>query len=262
MAPSISWSERGELPLSDKSLDALLRNEIPAIRIKNFAAAEECRQMADAMRSGRKKEYGVDRPIGYIGIAQYEFRWGHTKQDYFDAVPQAYADQRIVLERSFDAMARFINTVSASWNGQVKIAEEEARPYFAGILRFASSGIGLHADFAPYNMPGYAVANTTAQLAWNLFVEAPAHGGVTTVYNAPWSPEIDRGNPPQSYGFTRDAVAGAETFEYRPVVGDVVIFNSRNPHEVSAGDAESKDGRLQIGSFIGLMPDRSLVLFA
>lgn len=262
MRRSSTWSERREFPLTEKNLSALMRNEIPAIRIKNFATPEECRQMADAMRSGRKKEYGVDRPIGYIGIAQYEFRWGRTKKDYFDAVAQAYADQRFVLDRSFDAMARFIRVVGSSWNARVGIAEEDARPYFAGIIRFASSGIGLHADFAPYNMPGYAVANVTAQLAWNLFVEAPADGGITTVYNAPWSPVIEGEAPPQSYGFSSEAVAGAEAFAYRPVVGDVVIFNSRNPHEVSAGAANLIEGRLQIGSFIGLMPDRTLVLFA
>ena len=45
-------------------------------------------------------------------------------------------------------------------------------------------------------------------------------------------------------------------------VGDVVIFNSRNPHEVSPGGAAETQGRLQIGSFVGRRRDDALVLFA
>ena len=72
-----AWREKGEHGLSRDSLTALLANEIPAIRIEGFANAKECADFAAAMRLGNQRTYGVDRPIGYIGMAQYEFRWGH-----------------------------------------------------------------------------------------------------------------------------------------------------------------------------------------
>ena len=43
--------------------------------------------------------------------------------------------------------------------------------------------------------------------------------------------------------------------------GDIVIFNSRNPHEVSAGNPDDSD-RLQIGSFIGRLPNNNMVLWS
>jgi hypothetical protein len=49
---------------------------------------------------------------------------------------------------------------------------------------------------------------------------------------------------------------------YRATAGDVVIFNTRNPHEISPGVAKPGGSRVSIGSFVGRMPDRSLVLWA
>lgn len=255
------WRERREFPLTTETLTALLANEIPAIRIKGFATPAECGLFAEAMRTGNRKAYSVETPIEYIGISQYEFRWDNGKKDYFNAVPKAFADQKYVFERSFDPLSRLIETISQIWPTPLALAQDQYGPYFAGIIRFASSGIGLHADFAPFNMPGYAVAHIDAQLAWNLFVEAPSSGGITTVHNAPWTPAMEPGVPPQSYGLPRDSVEGRESFCYTPIAGDVVLFNSRNPHEVSAGEPVGGPGRLQIGSFIGRMPGQTLALF-
>ena len=257
----VSWIERREFPLNRESLDGLLANHIPAVRIRGFATIAECAAFAAAMRHGRIKSYGVETPINYIGMAQYEFRWGTAKRDYFDAVAAANADRDQVFQASFDPMRRLIERTSSVWPQRVAVAEDSGRPYFAGIIRFASAGIALHADYAPFNMPGYSVDAIDSQLAWNLFVEAPTAGGVTTIYNTPWSPKMEPGQPPQSYGLNARDVAGAETFTYEPAVGDVVIFNGRNPHEVSPG-SDGGPGRLQIGSFIGRMPDRTLVLFS
>ena len=213
------------------------------------------------MHRGNRRSYGVDRSIGYIGMAQYEFRWGHHKDDYFAAVPRALADQRAVFDQSFDAVARFIDVLADVWEAPVTVAADDGRPYFAGIIRFAGGGIALHADYAPFNMPGYSVASINAQLAWNLFVEAPEQGGVTTIYNAPRTPTMTGSEPPKSYGLSREEMSGIEQATYCPRAGDVVLFNSRNPHEVSAA-VPAGQGRLQVGSFAGLMPDGSLGLFA
>lgn len=82
------------------------------------------------------------------------------------------------------------------------------------------------------------------------------------MHNAPWSPQVLRGEIPQSYDLPRAAVAGALTFCYVPTASDVVIFSSRNPHEVVGGPAAQGRDRIGIGSFLGRMPDRSLVMWA
>ena len=44
--------------------------------------------------------------------------------------------------------------------------------------------------------------------------------------------------------------------------GALVIFNTRNPHEVASGTANTAGSRVSIGSFAGRKPNGSLVLWA
>ncbi len=256
------WRTLEEQALTARSLRDLFDNKIPAIRVRDFATPEECRGFVTALEGANMKSYSVDPPIGYIGQAQYEFRWNHDKSDYIRAAAAAYGDLNYVTSRSFDPVQRLIDMLSPLAGGPVGIAEEEGHGrYFAGIIRKAADGIALHADFAPYNSPAYAISRINAQLGWNLFVEVPRSGGVTTVYNRPWSPVMEGDVPPQSYDLPREVVAGAKAFDYRGETGSVVLFNSRNPHAISAGHAGAGD-RISIGSFIGRMPEGPLVLWA
>ncbi len=257
------WDAPAEYPLTRENLVALLDNRIPAIRIPGFARAEECAAFRKAMETANVKHYHIANPVQYIGMAQVEYRWGGSKEEYFRDVRQAYEDQAYVFRNSFDPVRRLIDLLGELWPHPVEIASEPGYgEYFAGIIRIASKGIDLHADYAPFNTPGYTIEHVNAQLGWNLFVEAPGAGGITSVHNAPWSPVMDGDKPPQSYGLARGIVAGAQVFRYAPAQGEVVLFNSRNPHEVSAGEGEEAGGRLQVGSFIGRMPDERLVLWA
>jgi hypothetical protein len=259
--PRATWPDLAEHPLDSESLRRLLDNHIAAIRIPAFASPGECREFAAAARQGKVKAYSVGRRIGYIGMAQYEYRWNHPKQDFFAAVPSAQRDLQQVLAASFDPVERLMGLLRAVWPSPVQIAREEMGEYFAGIVRFASEGVDLHADWAPLNAPGYDVGTIDAQLAWNFFAEELSEGGLTTVHNAPWSPEVNAGEIPPSYGLDREVVAGAPSITYRPTAGDVVLFNSRNPHEVGGGP-EGQGDRISIGSFVGRMPDNRLILWS
>jgi hypothetical protein len=260
-----TWKDIREHDLTRENLVALLNNEIPAIRIKGFATPEECKIFSKAAKSGNVKYYSVKKKIGYIGQAQYEYRWNPDKSEYFHAVKAARKDLNDVLSRSFDPVQRLIDKLRAVYPEAVDVASEPGEgEYYAGIIRLASQGVDLHADYAPLNTLDYAISQIDAQLGWNFFAEDPGAGGMTTVHNAPWNPERKEGEIPQSYGLDHEIVAGAPTLTYAPTAGDVVIFNTRNPHEISPGDAgadPSKD-RVSIGSFIGRMPDKSLVLWA
>lgn len=263
MSEQQQWDAMAEYSLTRENLQALLENRIPAIRIRGFANAEECAAFKKAMETANLKSYKLARPVQYIGMAQVEYRWDGSKEDYFRDVVSAYEDQAYVFRNAFDPIQRLIARLSECWPADVEIASEpDFGDYFAGIIRIASHGIDLHADYAPFNTPGYVIEHINAQLGWNLFVEAPGAGGITSVHNAPWTPVMDGDTPPQSYGLDRSIVAGAQVFQYAPAAGDVVLFNSRNPHEVSAGEGDGAVGRLQVGSFIGRMPDERLVLWA
>jgi hypothetical protein len=258
-----TWERDGEHELTAENLAALLDNRIPAIRIRGFATPGECAVFAAAAKRGNVKYYSVARRIGYIGQAQYEYRWNPDKSLYFKAVEEANRDLDAVVAQSFDPVARLIARIAAVHPGQVAIAEEPGLgTYYAGIIRLASQGVDLHVDYAPLNTLDYAISRIDAQLGWNFFAEEPGEGGLTTIYNNPWNPEVKPGEIPQSYGLDPALTEGAPSLTYAPTAGDVVIFNTRNPHEISAGAPGAVRDRVSIGSFLGRMPDRSLVLWA
>src|SRR3546814_3188375 len=100
-----------EGPLTRESRHAVLSNEIPAIRIRNFASGDECRAFSAAVEAVGYKFYSVARKIGYIGLAQYEYRWDRPKADYFRDAEAAYEQQQALISRSFDAVQRLMDTL-------------------------------------------------------------------------------------------------------------------------------------------------------
>ena len=261
------WRSFEPEPLSQSSLAALFANEIPAIRIPNFCTADECaafeRAIDVAMAQGAMSYYSFEPPLGYIGMSQFEYRH-KPKRAYFDDVPEASRRQRIVLERSFDAVGRMLEMIEANYDREVAVAAEPDGPYFAGNIRDSSNGASLHADFAPYSAPGYVIGDVTEQISWNLFVSVPEVGGRTTVYNVFWQAEVKPGavveNKPGSFSW--DKVEGAQRYVYQPRAGEVVIFNSRNLHIFEGGKADSRRRRLQINAFVGKLPHGDLVMWS
>lgn len=263
MGVAATWKRIEEGPLTRESLHAVLNNEIPAIRIRNFANDDECRAFSAAVEAVGYKFYSVARKIGYIGLAQYEYRWDRPKTDYFRDAEAAYEQQQALISRSFDAVQRLIDTLQPLADRKVKFAEEDGLGrYYAGIARIAGEGVDLHADWAPLNSPTYDIANIDAQLGWNFYAEELVSGGETTVHNAPWSPECAPGEIPKSYGLDYSVVEGSPKYTFTPNKGDVVLFNTRNPHEIAGGVAGPGRNRISIGSFIGRMPNKDLVLWS
>jgi hypothetical protein len=261
--PMTTWTTRAEHDLTPDTLRALLDNAIPAIRIRGFASPAECAVFATAAKAGNLKYYSVKRKIGYIGQAQYEYRWNPDKSEYFKAVEAANRDLEAVLAQTFDPVERLVGHLRAVWPGPVDIAEEPGQGrYYAGVIRLASQGVDLHVDYAPLNTLDCSISAIDAQLGWNFFAEDPGEGGLTTIYNNPWNPERAPGEIPQSYDLDRALTEGVPSLTYAPTAGDVVIFNTRNPHEIGgAGDGAVAE-RVSIGSFVGRMPDGALVLWS
>ena len=160
-------------------------------------------------------------------------------------------------------MARVIERLRHCWSGSVDIAVEEGYGrYFAGIIRDSSHGIDLHAHYAPYYARGYLISKINAEISWNLYVEQPAQGGQTTVYNSPWAPVVHGDEIAENHPLDPMLVAGAESYTFEPTAGDVVVFNNRNPHQVAKGDDPDGKNRLHIASFIGRLPKDELILWS
>jgi hypothetical protein len=269
-----SWKVDEAQPLSADSLDALFENRIPAIRITNFATPPECRAFAKALRqcdlrvvkgaTGHSAPAFEAQRISFIGLTQYEFKY-RPMEDYLDAADSARAEVAPVFQAAFDPVERLMGRLRGLLDGSVEIARDPGgRLYSATIIRSSNEGLTLHADFAPYQAPQLTVTTCTAQLAWNFYAEVPdSDGGHTTLHNQPWTwNRRQEGEVAENYPLAREQVEGAETFTFKPREGEIVIFNSRNPHEVvPVADANGKD-RIAMATFIGRMPNGDLRLWS
>lgn len=269
-----TWKNPEAQPLSAGSLRALFDNEIPAIRIPDFANAAECRAFADAMRqcdlhvvkgaTDHSAPAFDAQQIAFIGLTQYEFKY-RPMQDYLDASARATAEVAPVFERSFNPVERLTGLLRATVGNGIAIGRDPSgAPYSHTMIRKANDGLALHADYAPYQAPQLSVAEANAQLAWNFYAEVPdAEGGHTTIYNSPWTWTRARdGEVAENYPLDRALVDGAESFTFHPREGEVVIFNSRNPHEVVPVAEPGDKDRITLATFIARMPDGDLHLWS
>ena len=256
-----AWKQSTAAELSSESLAALIRNEIPAIRVQNFADAAECAAFTEAVyASPDLKSYSVATPTHYLGLVMYEYRQnGGRKSEFFDAAPEAVAAQEKLYAQSFDVPRRFRELLGAHHPGSIVVPVEPGfGAYCPVVVRVASNGVHLHADYAPYNSPDWVIGEVTAQITWNLYTQCPTIGGETTVYNSPWEPAAGedpaRGLPSTSV----ESDESVESFTFAPKLGEVVLFNPRNPHRIAAGGS-SEGGRVSIGSFLGLRESELLM---
>lgn len=259
-----TWKHSDAAEMSPANLLALINNEIPAISIPNFATETECDEFSQAvLNSPDLQSYSVEIPTHYLGIVVYEYRQGEGKKDeFFQKAPKATAALDAVFAKSFDPVTRFLSIVNENFEGSAKVAHEPGYgDYCPTVSRVASGGVHLHADYAPYNSPGWAIGDILAQITWNLYTRRPKSGGQTTVYNKPWTPTP--GEDP-ARGLPNDDVLNepnVESYTFEPNVGEVVMFNPRNPHIIAAGEGSNAGDRITIGSFMGVTRENDLIMW-
>ncbi len=129
--------------------------------------------------------------------------------------------------------------------------------YFAGSFRNVMTLGHIHFDFAPFEAVGWNIDAVESQLSWNLYLNQPM-GGELRVYNRAYQPADEALRVPKQYYYENAVVAGVEQFTYHPKIGDVVIFNSRNFHEVTQVTGD----RYSLSSFIGRTTSGELHLWS
>ena len=152
------------------------------------------------------------------------------KERYFALGEEARSLQtRWKNEIGVDVIARVIAILQKTANMPVRLATEGDKEYFAGVLRAIDRGIGVHADFAPYEAAGWDIGNIAAQLTWNiLFNKVP--GGDTLIYDRLWqAPDDDLAWRKE---FPRDSyhpqmLQGHPFKAMKAVPGDLTFFNPR-----------------------------------
>ena len=253
------WRQGEILPFSRESLELLFSNSIPAVNIECFATPEQCRRLVDAIRSTSLEYYEqVTPPIGRVGVTQFECR-SAEKSRYFAEVNSAKAQYERMVKRGIDPVRRMCEELGRIGFLHAQVAKEpDFGAYFAGLVREINHSALLHADVAELDARGWHVGSINDQLTWNLYIEAPIAGGECIVYDRQWRSSDESARIPGSYGYRMDLVSGADKFSITPIVGNVVLFNCKNFHQVLPAESP----RLSIGSFIGRTKFDELLLWS
>jgi hypothetical protein len=261
---NMNWETVETRQLTRDLLIGLFRNEIGAIRIPNFLSDATCSAAVGGVyRRGLDYYKDVYPRIGRIGITQFEHRGDAArKAEYFEKVPKAHAVRQEVFKESGDLPYLVIQALRDAWGDNVDMATEDGpeQRYFAGLIRVINKAL-LHLDWAQLDAPDWSIGKISAQLAWNVYLQMGARGGETVVYRRPWQWEDEDHQVPNSYGYDPILVEGCEKATILPARGDLVLFNSRNFHEVEATEGEIE--RVTNSSFIGwLEAENRLVLWS
>lgn len=254
-----SWADRGTDVLTSDTLQQLMDNLVPYIRLPGFAGKAACDALADCVVNAAFGSYrGVEPRIDRMGCTVFEYD-AVGKGDYFAASRLAAEARDRLFLVSFDPLDMMIRLLSGNTGRRTSVAKSRAgQSYYAGLFRRIVQGTKLHVDYAPAEQRGWEICDVKHQLTWNLYLKVDGgSSGHTTVYCRQWRPEDNRFKE-GSYGFNREVVAGSEHATFQPAVGEVVLFNTKNYHEVvpSLGD------RITVTSAIGETSQGDLILWS
>jgi hypothetical protein len=260
-----SWQRPAE-GLDETSLRALLAGEVPAVRMAEFASPEECAAFCAAIREGLAQARAAETArMTLIGVNFSNYA-GQSKEGYFEQVEPSYrAVGAIAARAGFDPLQRMIERLRAIWPAHVGVALEPGHGrYFAGGIKTRTSSGHLHYDFAPHTAPGFAIAGIQDQLGWNLYLDMPRSTGATTTWRRAVPREAGRagGGAARALNLDRGYVESAQSFTFQPRIGEVVIINTRYPHDIIVENAAQGETRAQTSSFIGRLPNDDLILWS
>lgn len=251
-----------ELPaLTHDALTRLLSNEIGAVTVPEFLDDEQREATYAALMDSKDWSFyeGTSPPLGRLGITQYEHH--ESKHAYLDSAPTATARRSEILSPLSDPVDAVVDAFDAAWDGQVGLAEEGGRPYFAGVFRRGGGGgVAIHADWGPRDGPGWAIEQITGQFAWNLFFSSPGEGGELIVYDYPWEPELEEHARQRFNDYDPKLFESSRRVEVTPQPGVLMVFNSRNAHAV--GPSSDGEARVAVGSFIGVTDSGDLAFWS
>lgn len=257
------WITKQLCELSNKNFDLLLEHKIPGIIIKNFVNPNDCELLAERLKKLNFGSYDhlKDIPVHQLGVCQNQFA-NEPKSVYFDQVSKAKHFTNSIFDgvcnNPIDSLLKILND---ALDRNVGIFEEpEYGPYFAGAFRSFSGHGRLHADHAPSHVKtDWAITKISKQLTWNLYYCLPNTGGEVVIYDTVHTQDNDVHKVPGQYYFPYSVLENNSHIKVRPDVGDLIIFNTQNFHEILGNE----DGRrISQTSFMGIDQDGSLKIWS
>lgn len=232
-------------------LNAVMSGEAACIVIDKFYPEEACKAISANVDSwGLTESFsGENVSATYSGRAAIEL--ATRKEDYLANVATAEQKRQRLVGEQQDPMKVVLDILRNAWPGGARIATENGRPYFAGVIRIFSKAVP-HNDFAPRDMTGWEVSTIEQQLSWNLFLAAPEEGGEFQIWQRLWVEEDERlykHDPAKKKGYKEDVVKGCPSVLLEPTLARFILFDARYYHTIL--DVKGAKQRLAMSSFVG-----------
>lgn len=258
-----NWIERRLFELNETSFNDLLDFRIPGIRVENFISRDICDEVSRRLRESSFQNYShlKDIPVHQLGLCHNQYA-NEDKSVYFGKKEEAQKSIDLIYEGlGIDPVGLVVEAIASGANRRVGIFQEPGYGnYFAGAFRQFRGHGRLHVDNARLHIKRpWAVTEITRQLTWNLYYSMSDSGGDLVIYDTIHTAANDRMKVPGDYYFPYEVLESREGFRIRPKVGELIIFNTHNFHEILG----SPDGfRISQTSFIGQKTDHSLGLWS
>ena len=260
---SLEWKSQCE-SLNSESLADLLGNRIGSVQVDDFLSSDQCHALLKSLDGMKFKhyDYSFDEkdapPALHIFDTHYLYEDKSSDEYKKSTLESRELYSRLSEESGFSVVEQLFLKLSQNWKTVVTEAKENSYSYFPCIARELNDSVLLHADYAPFAQGEWQIKHIVAELAWNIFLTTPDDGGECLVYNRPWIPRDDDKIVKDTYGYEKSIIEGSDFLRANPVKGKLVLFNSRNFHEVK----QASGRRVAIGGHIGLTPEGALIAWS
>lgn len=241
-------------------IKSLLNDEAQILKIKSPYDEKTAEQIKYKITSSMAMGYYSNAPrIGRIGMAFFESIQSPEKRDFYYKNTEKWNRE---LQQSCFPFLSPIDYIKSqldlAWPSGAKLASFDGQKMFSGLARIFKEGASAepHQDIFLRDAPelGHKL-KIKEQIAFNIYLDMPEEGGEIELWN--WKAKdsdfenLRNSNPSLSYAFDRNKIPSCD-ITYKPKKGDILLFNPRHVHAVTACFGKP---RLTISTFIGYTGD-------
>ncbi|KAF8544374.1 hypothetical protein BDD12DRAFT_816062 [Trichophaea hybrida] len=276
--PQSEWKRTTDVPLTRNNLLDLFYGKTPLIKEPSFLSPEVAwkyeRELSPKLTPYK---HNTGPLLTKVGVAQFEYqaqaakdfknRTNEKEQYFLEAKRWHDLHNTLASKTGINVWSQVFNRIASLFpDWDVEVATEgqtRNRRYFSGVFRALNDATHVHCDWSPWDSltEDWVINQVECQIVFNLYL-APVKGGGgrTIVHDVQWTEEALKFRDPESYGYSRELVAGRQKAYVEPTPGALCFFNSRNMHEVEKVEVEPMPElglpyrpRLTLSSFIGLI---------
>lgn len=236
---------------------ALTEGRAQAVIIKNFLERRHASELTEKILKKGHDYYENAASIGRIGMAFYEAERDSLKlNDYFKSTLTNTKELRSRCYPNFSPMDLLRCMLDELWPAGAMLESLYGKKMFAGMCRVVNPGVTFlaHHDILSKDAPdSFRAHSLKCQIACNVYLSMPSQGGELWIWNREIGEKEFDAMRGSSYGI-EPKLLGEPSIVLRPETGDMILFNSRLMHAVSAGNDAP---RLSISCFVGFRSQSS-----